>query len=49
MKQEYFQGVFGENVTVKVKSYFMGGAYELDQSGVVPLKGHRGRQRMGAF
>jgi len=35
VEQEYFEGVFGANITVKVTSYFAGGAYELDQSGVV--------------
>ncbi len=39
VQQEYFEGVFGQNITVKVTSYFAGGSYELDQSGVVQADG----------
>ena len=39
VRQEYFEGAFGEDVAVKVTSYFAGGAYELDQSGVVQANG----------
>jgi RHS repeat-associated protein len=35
VQQEYFEGVFGQDITVKVTSYFAGGSYELDQSGLV--------------
>ena len=35
VRQEYFEGVFGAAVIVKVTSYFAGGSYELDQTGVV--------------
>lgn len=34
-RQEYFEGAFGEDITVTVTSYYAGGSYELDQSGVV--------------
>ena len=39
VRQEYFEGVFGADIAVKVTSYYMGGAYELDQSGVVDANG----------
>ena len=39
VRQEYFQGVFGQDVTVKVTNYYAGGAYELDQSGIVQADG----------
>ena len=39
VRQEYFEGAFGEDVAVKVTSYFAGGTYELDQSGVVQANG----------
>jgi len=38
VRQEYFEGAFGQDVSVKVTSYYAGGSYELDQSGVVPRK-----------
>lgn len=39
VQQEYFEGVFGQDITLKVTSYFAGGSYELDQSGVVQADG----------
>ena len=35
VQQEYFEGAFGQNITVKGTDYFAGGSYELEQSGVV--------------
>ena len=35
MRQEYFEGVFGVSIKVKVTSYFAGGSYELEQTGDV--------------
>jgi len=39
VRQEYFEGAFGQNVTVKVTNYYAGGTYELDQAGVVQANG----------
>jgi len=35
VKQYYFEGSYGEDVTIMVTTYFAGGAYELDQTGTV--------------
>jgi len=35
VRQEYFQGIFGQNVTVNVINYYAGGSYETDQTGIV--------------